>query len=172
MTARKGARPYSRHGLNALKARIVVRGFGAIDRRSAAGRSLIAWRRALVADLGGDKAVTAQELALVDIAVRTRLLLDHLDCWLLEQRSLVNGRRRDVVPVLRERQSIAESLLRTLTALGLERRHAPAQTLAERLASRSASPAGELDAPSTTSHPSDAARVAPALNGTRDGGRP
>ncbi len=121
----KTPRPYSRTGLNALKARVKVRGLQAIDRRSAAARGLLAWRKELLADLGGEAAVSAQQMALVELAVRTRLYVDHLDGWLMEQPTLVNSRRRAVLPVLKERQALVDSLVRILGQLGLERKAKP-----------------------------------------------
>jgi len=97
----KPPRPYSRHGLNALKARVKVRGLQAIDRRSAAARALLAWRRELVEDLGGAGAISAQERAVVDLAAQTKLILDSADAWLLGQLTLVNARRRSLLPVVR-----------------------------------------------------------------------
>jgi hypothetical protein len=47
-------RPYSRHGLNALKTRVTIRELTAIDRRTAAAQALLAWRAELLGDLGGD----------------------------------------------------------------------------------------------------------------------
>ena len=106
-------RPSSRHGLNAVKARVKVRGLAAIDQRTAEARSLLDWRQDLLADLGGAGAVTAAQRALVDLAARTRLYVDHLDAYLLEQTGgLVNKRRRSVYPVLRERQQLVDSLAR------------------------------------------------------------
>ena len=90
----------SRHGLNALKARVKVRGLQAIDRRTVAARALIAWREELVSDLGGEETISAQQRALVDLATRTRLYVESLDGWLLGQKSLVNARKRSVHPVL------------------------------------------------------------------------
>jgi hypothetical protein len=115
-------RPYSRHGLNALKARVKVRGLTAIDQRTAAAQALLAWRRELLEDLGGEAAVSAQQMALVEAAVRTRLYVDSLDAWIMEHGSLVNARRRGVHPVVRERQQLVDSLARLLSLLGLKRR--------------------------------------------------
>ena len=84
-SSRKPPRPYSRHGLNALKARVMVRGLQAIDGRSAPARALLAWRKELVGDLGGEEAISAQERAVVGLAVQTKLLLDSIDAWLLAQ---------------------------------------------------------------------------------------
>jgi hypothetical protein len=108
--------------LNALKARVKVRGLQAIDQRTVAAQALLGWRRELVADLGGEGAVSAQQWALVEAAVRTRLYVDSLDAWILEHGSLVNARRRAVHPVVRERQQLVDSLARLLGLLGLERR--------------------------------------------------
>jgi hypothetical protein len=133
---RTDRRPYSRHGLNALKSRVKVRGLNAIDRRTAVARALIAWRNELIVDLGGDSCVSAQLRALVDLATRTKLYLDSLDAWLMEQPSLVNARRRAVLPIVRERQQLADALSRYLQALGLERRAKPGLSLNEYLHSK------------------------------------
>lgn len=72
MTAR---RTYTRDGLNAMMARVKLRGFKAIDRRMVAARTALNWRAELLEDLGGDPEVSAAQLPLVDIAIRTRLYL-------------------------------------------------------------------------------------------------
>jgi hypothetical protein len=126
----------SRTGLNALKARVRVRGLQAIDRRTAAGKSLLIWKDELLDALGGDEAVSPQQRALVDLAVRTKLYVDSIDAWLMEQPSLVLTRKRSVLPVLRERQTLADSLARFLVQLGLERRAKDLPTLKTYLASR------------------------------------
>jgi hypothetical protein len=118
-------RPYSRHGLHALKAKVKVAGLAAVDGRTAAAQALLDWRRSLISDLGGEEAVSAQQRALVEIATRTRLFIDHLDSFLLGQKSLVNAKRKAALPLLRERQSLADSLTRILGQLGLERRAKP-----------------------------------------------
>jgi hypothetical protein len=136
-------RPYSRHGLNALKTKVQVAGLVALDRRMVAARALLDSRRDLGADLGGEAAVSAQQMALVEIATRTKLYVDHLDAFLMEQRSLVNTKRKAVLPALRERQSLADSLARILSQLGLERRQAPAKSLDQYLAERAEAKAAE-----------------------------
>src|SRR6266852_4628530 len=99
----------SRHGLTALKARVTVRGLHAVDMRTAAAQGLVAWRNELLAALGGSENVSPQKMALVEMAVRTRLYVDHVDSWLLSQDSLVNKRRKSLLPVLRERQTLVDS---------------------------------------------------------------
>ncbi len=126
-------RTYSRTGLHALKARVKVRGLAAIDMRTTAAQALIAWRSELLTDLGGEEIVSAQQLALVEMATRTRLYVDSLDAWLMEQSSLVNRRKKAVLPVLRERQQLVDSLARILGQLGLERRAKSVPALSEYL---------------------------------------
>ena len=126
----KPVRGYSRHGLNAAKARVALRGFAAIDMRTLAAREMRAFRDDLLGALGGDPEVSPQQRKLVDLAARASLYLDHLDAWLAGQQTLVNRRSRSVLPVLAQRQSIAEHLARLLDRLGLDRVPAKALSLA------------------------------------------
>lgn len=153
-------RSYTRHGLTALKAKVKMRGLAAIDRRSAPARALIAWRREMVADLGGEGQLSAQQLALIDLATRTRLYVESLDAWLMEQPSLILKRRRAVLPVLRERQQLADSLARLLGQLGLERRAKSIPTLNEYL-TRGGSRHSLRSAAEPTSEPTAATIAAP-----------
>jgi len=127
-------RPYTRHGLHALRTKVKVAGLAALDGRTAAAQALLEWRRDLIADLGGDAAISAQQRALVELATRTRLYVDHVDAFLMAQRTLVHAKRKAVLPVLRERQALADSLTRILSQLGLERRPRPVKSLTEYLA--------------------------------------
>jgi len=127
-------RAYSRHGLNALKARVKLRGSKALDRRTSGAQELIAWRTQVVADLGGEKELTAAKAALLDAAAKTWLYIRVLDTWILEQRAIVNLRRRSLLPVVRERQQLVDSFARLLGQLGFERRARPAPELAAYLA--------------------------------------
>jgi hypothetical protein len=45
----------------------------------------MAWRQLLETDLGGPEMTTAQQAAVLDSVVVTRLLLDSLDRWMLGQ---------------------------------------------------------------------------------------
>ncbi len=131
----KPRRTYTRHGLHALKARVMVRGLQAIDGRTAAAQHLVAFRRELLDDMGGESAVSAAQLALVEIATRSRLYLDHVDAVLLERQSLVVRGRR-LLPLVEQRGRLASSLLEVLSKLGLERRQRPAPSLEEYVRAR------------------------------------
>ena len=66
---------------------------------------------------------SAQQLAIVDLAGKQKILLDSIDTWLFTQPSLVNSRKRSIIPIVLQRQALADSLVRYLAQLGLERRH-------------------------------------------------
>jgi hypothetical protein len=124
----------------ALKHAVQTLGSRALPSRSTAlGRALHEWRAALVTDLGGDTAVSTQQLALVDLAVRTKLLVDSVDAYVLSMPSPVNRQRRCLHPVVRERQSLVNQLQSILRDLGLERRAQPVESLHDFLAHRAAS---------------------------------
>lgn len=129
-------RPYSQTGIHTVKRAIQLRGLAALDQRSHTARALLDWRRDLLTDLGGKEQVTAAQYALVEMAARTKLFIDHLDAWLLARPQLVIYRKRSAFPVLIQRQHLVDSLVRILSQLGLERKGPKALDLGEYLATR------------------------------------
>ena len=80
-------RPYLKTGVHRLKRAVQTLGSRALPSRSTAlGRALHEWRTSLIADLGGTDAVSTQQLALVELAVRTKLLVDSVDAHAGDQR--------------------------------------------------------------------------------------
>lgn len=146
-------RPYQRHGLYALQGALkaVEDREGWLENLGDVGEALKAWKADLVADLGGEEAVSAQERAVVELAVKTHLLLESVDRWLLQQPSLVNKSRRQLFPVVLQRQQLADALARYMTALGLKRRSKPVPALGDYLKMRYA----QEDAPGATQEPTD-----------------
>jgi hypothetical protein len=69
-------------------------------------------RGQLIADLGGPDMISTQERSIVDLAVRTKLLLDSIDTWLLHQPSLINSRKRNIHRAALERKQLADALAR------------------------------------------------------------
>jgi hypothetical protein len=120
----------------------------ALDPQGPIGRALAEWRRDLTQDLGGPESITTAQAGMVELAVRTKLMLDSVDGFILTMESPVNQRRRSVYPVILQRQSLANGLARFLEALGLERRAPKTLSLAEYLARPPAAP------PSTPASPS------------------
>jgi hypothetical protein len=108
------------HGFTVLKRAVNTVGNRLIDRRTVTGKALAKWRKDLIQDLGGE--VSTQRSAIVDLAVKSKLLLDSIDVWLLTQPTLINKRKKSLLPVVRERQQLADGLAKYLAMLGLERR--------------------------------------------------
>jgi len=108
-----------KHGLYRTKKALKDLGNKTIDRRTVTGKTLAEWRSNLVRDLGGDP--STQQSALIDLAVKSKLLLDSVDSWLLTQPSLINAETQSLLPIVRERQVLADALARYLTILGVKR---------------------------------------------------
>jgi hypothetical protein len=108
----------------------------AIDRRSVGYRELKAWREALERDLGGLEGLSTQRRTLVELCCRLRLYLDHIDGFLADCPSLVRKRTKSLLPIVKERQALSDSLARLLKELGLERQEKPVKGLAEYLKQR------------------------------------
>jgi hypothetical protein len=115
-----GNQNHQTHGLTSLKRAVKVLGNRLIDGRTSIGKELARWRQDLIQDLGGN--VSTQQLAVIDIAVKNKLILDSIDAWMLAQPTLVNKRKKMLRPIVLQRQQLADGLLRCMTLLGLERR--------------------------------------------------
>ena len=110
------------HGMSSLKKAWSKLGNRTIDGRSPAAVALRKWRLAIIEDLGGYDAISTQQEALIDLACKSKLLVDSVDNWLLTQESLINKRKRSLLPVVLQRQQLADGLARYLGQLGLERK--------------------------------------------------
>ena len=129
-------RSYQKHGLTTMKKALHQLGGRALDQRTSLAKALGRWRSEILNDLGGTENTSAQQRAVLDLAVKTKLMLDSIDAWLLTQRSLINARKRALYPVVRERQQIADALARYLGQLGLERKSKGVMDLRSYLAER------------------------------------
>ena len=123
--APKRNRYAEKHGFHTLKRAVLVLGKRAIDGRSAVAKALKRWRLELIADLGGQDNLSTQQYAIIDLACKSKFLLDSIDGWLLTQDTLIVGRRKakTIMPVVIQRQQLADGLAKYLNMLGLERRH-------------------------------------------------
>ena len=123
--APKRNRYAEKHGFNTLKRAVLILGKRAIDGRSAVAKALKRWRLELIADLGGRDNLSTQQYAVIDLACKSKFLLDSIDGWLLTQDTLIVGRRKakTIMPVVIQRQQLADGLAKYLNMLGLERRH-------------------------------------------------
>lgn len=131
-------RPYTKHGQaalhNALKA--VANEDGWVESLGEVGEALKGWKKALVDDLGGESQVSAMQRAVIELATKTHLMLESVDRFLLEQPSLVNKSRRQLFPVVLQRQALADALSRYMNQLGLERKAKQTVSLQDYLATK------------------------------------
>ena len=109
------------HGLYRAKRALNELGLRGLDGRTTVAKELNLWRAEIAEDLGGMDMLSTAQLALLELAVKQKLLLDSIDAWILQQPSMVNKRKRALFPIVRERQVLADGLERYLSKLGLER---------------------------------------------------
>jgi hypothetical protein len=142
MTERRILKPKKRvtHGLNRLKRAVSANGMQVLDGRTAVVRELYNWKRELKDSLGGEAGLSLQEKTIIEICSRSALFLNHIDAYLTTQPSLINRRRKTLIPVVEQRERLASSLARNLSLLGLRRRAKPVPSLAEYLASKEDEP--------------------------------
>ena len=164
--SKKPKRVYQQHGFAAMKSALRKHGNRVLDRRTVMSRSLDEWKRQLITDLGGAESVSVQQLSIIEVAARSRLMLDSLDAWLLTQPSLINARRRSVYPVVAQRVQLADSLVRSLSLLGLERKARPALSLSEYLTKAGEGTAKAIDPATTDTTTTNAATPAEAKPST------
>jgi hypothetical protein len=131
--AKKGNGSALKHGLSSLNAKLRER----VNGRSALGRAMADARADLCRDLGGVDQLSTQQMHIVDLAVRTKVLVDSVDLWLLTRPSIVSGRKPSLLPVVTQRVALADSLARYLSMLGLERRTRQLPTIGEYLEKKS-----------------------------------
>jgi len=125
-----------------MRRAIAKLGSRALDGRTSLGYALRRWRKDLVGDLGGEDAISTQQAALVDLAVKSKLILDSIDAWLLVQPSLINKQKKTLMPVVIQRQQLADSLAKYMSMLGLERRR-KVQTVNDMLNGHDETPASQ-----------------------------
>jgi hypothetical protein len=111
-----------------------------LDAMGEVGQALQQWRTAMINDLGGEHAISAMQSAVVELATKTYLMLDSVDKFLLAQQSLVNRSRRQLFPIVLQRQQLADALARYMNQLGLERRVRQPLSLEQYLASNGKPP--------------------------------
>jgi hypothetical protein len=98
-----------------------------------AGTALAAFRAGIVADLGGEENISSMERAIIDMIVRSHLLVASIDRYILSLPCPVNRQRHTLYPVVAQRDQLANSLCRNLERLGLKRRPKPLPSLAEKM---------------------------------------
>jgi hypothetical protein len=98
--AKRGqVRDYQQHGTHALERALNRFGSeGWLDKLGPAGDALREWRQGLIEDLGG--APSTAQLAMIDMACREYLILEHVDRWMLSNKAIVNKRNRRLFDIV------------------------------------------------------------------------
>jgi hypothetical protein len=91
-------------------------------RRTRAPKAVVRYRAALIRDLGGEGALTAQQLTIVELIVRTRAFVDQIDDFLLALPTVIKNKKRHTTsPLLHRRTVLVQQLTGLLERLGLDR---------------------------------------------------
>lgn len=118
------AKTYQKHGTHALERALNRFGSeGWLDKLGPAGDALREWRQGLIEDLGGEPSTA--HLAMIDMACREYLILEHFDRWMLSNKAIVNNRNRRLFDIVLHRNRLADGLAKKLALIGLERRTLP-----------------------------------------------
>jgi hypothetical protein len=128
-------RPYLKHGHIALSNALKTVGNqdGWVESLGDVGEALKAWKAAIIDDLGGENEISATQLCVIELATKTHLMLSSIDRFLLEQKSLINKSRKQLFPVVLQRQSLADALSGYMKQLGMKKKVKPPISLSDYL---------------------------------------
>ena len=120
----------AKHGLYAAR-----RLLGEMDRAGAAiadsdvAPALAAWKDSVVDALGGQEAMSPQLETVIDVAARTKLILDAIDRFIFTPAKnkgrgsrIFNQTRKSLTRLAEQRGSITNALVSYMNVIGLERR--------------------------------------------------
>jgi hypothetical protein len=112
-----------KHGLTPALRRIKQKGLGALDQRSKLALGMKKLRAELMADLGGEESLSAGQKKLIEDCVKKMVMLESIDAWLFSQSwALINKRTASLRPIVLQRATLSDSLMRCLRELGLEKK--------------------------------------------------
>jgi hypothetical protein len=119
---KRGGRP-KKYAYREMRRSLSILGTQRLDGRSAVAVGVRMLKEEIRRDMGGaDQLSRAQEVVL-ESAARAWVILTALDDYIARQPTLVNGRKKTVLPVVQTRMQVAEGLARNLERLspGLSR---------------------------------------------------
>jgi hypothetical protein len=86
----------------------------AMDGRTTEAREVAEWLGDLVADLGGADSLSTQQRTIAALAGQTRLQLWRVDAFLARMPTLVHAKRRQLYPIVLQRQTLVNTLRQLL----------------------------------------------------------
>jgi len=123
------------HGVKMLRRVLRSVPIDLLDKRSAIGVAARKRREELIDHCGGAEAVSPAQVILIDTAVKTELIVRAAEDYILRQETLVVD--HGLLPVVMQRQQLADSLCRMLEKIGLDRKAREVTSLHDYLAERS-----------------------------------
>ena len=116
----------------AIKKRSRSLGSLGIDKRTAVYHALAKWRDEMITDLGGQEALSSQQLMILDEAMRMKIIADRADAEIASLETIIEGGH--LIGAVKDRQALTKALTRSMVLLGLKKWKKPPPTLAEVLA--------------------------------------
>jgi hypothetical protein len=111
------------HGLTPALNAIKKKGLNALDKRSKLALGMKKLRAEMMSDLGGEETLSAGQRKLIEDCVKKMVMLESIDAWLFSQPwALINKRSASLRPIVLQRATLSDSLLRCLRELGLEKK--------------------------------------------------
>jgi hypothetical protein len=159
--AQPGNRNARKHGHHSRKVKLTDVGLMDISQQNGPGRLIAQKAEAIFHDGGGRENFSELKQDLVSRYLITELLIQSLDRWLLEQKSLVNRRKKAAFPILAERSRLTETSLKLAQAIGLDRRAAPVIETCPVCRAACLEHAGQLQCPGCRRFPTLCACVPP-----------
>jgi hypothetical protein len=122
--------------------------YRAMDGRTTEAREVADWIGDLESDLGGVDNLSTQRRTLVALAGQTLLQIRRVDAFLARMPSMIHRKRRQLYPLVIQRQTLVNTLRQLLHDLGLDRQAKQVPSLQEYLQQRTAAPPASASAPS------------------------
>ena len=114
-----GPGPRDKYGYRKMRRALSVPTTKRLDGRSAVAVGVRMLKDDIRRDRGGD--LSRAEEVILESAARAWVILSSLDDYIARQSTLVNARKKTVLPVIHTRMQVAEGLARNLDRLGLHR---------------------------------------------------
>lgn len=127
-TPRPKAKPYNRPRGPVLRKALQRLTTRKLDQRSEVARELRQFRRDVIEDLGGEEMVSRAKAELIEVAARTKVLLDTIDDWVFRQPTIMT-RQGELKTIVQQRNTYVETLRRVLREIGLDRKAKPEMSL-------------------------------------------
>jgi hypothetical protein len=105
----------------------------AMDGRTVEARAVADWIGDLAADLGGVENLSTQQRTIATMAGQTWLQIGRVDAFIARMPSIAHRKRRQLYPIVVQRQGLVNTLRQLLSDLGLERRAKDVGSLADYL---------------------------------------